>query len=193
MPAKTYSINDLNHGRFTPDSTATDSTVKVRQATQPVKPDTELLFGTSYLVNGTHGSDQAQDGSVTPIVYEWEPTQEMLLVSFRMILIGDNITDFFDYGNRIILANGTQIVTVRDTVPTTYATLKQNVDWAQFATESGAGSFEANGNNTQDGQIFVLKYDEPILVSTDFKMQVIINDDLSNLDYHKASVEYQIL
>lgn len=188
-------ITDLRRANFTDDSDLVKSIIYVRQdqGTDPQFPDKELILKTEYLTNATYANEQNQDGSITPIVFNWTAPQDAILISqFRFIQVGNNINDMFDFANRSALENGLIFRGVRNVGTNIYATVTTNVELIQFATQEGDFSFEKPGNNTQDGQLFVISYDEPILVNSDFSFQVVVQDDLTTLDYQRCTVEYLV-
>lgn len=191
---KQYSKNDLEHVKFTSDSTSQNSLIQIKQYEYPVEPDRNLGYSHTFLTNETHGNEQNKDGSITPIIYEWTPSTNVLVVELRIVIVANNISNYFDYANIPTgLSTGTEIKTITSGVPLTYATIKQNIDFAQFGTQAGAGDFAQNGNNTQDGMFIDIRYPQPLKADANTTFQIIINDNLSVLDYHKTSLQYQII
>lgn len=188
-------ITDLERANYTPDSTKTKSITYVRQdgGTDPQFPDKNLIVRNEFLTNPTFGSDQNQDGSAGDITYTWQAPQDNTLIQqVRLLQIADNINDFFDFANIGRLTNGLQFIGSRTAGSNTYANVFDNTDLIQYSTESGGFSFQKQGNNTQDGQLFLIKYLEPILVNSDFSFEIVVRDDLSLISYQRCSILYAL-
>jgi hypothetical protein len=194
---KSYSKNDLEHVKFTPESNPDNSIVQFKQYEYPVVPDRSVGVFTEFLESTADQSTNMNiNGSVTPVTFSWEPNPAYGLIQIqkiKMVIVADNITNFFDFANRTALANGVDIIgeTIEGQFP--YATLKQNIDFVQYTTKGGSSSFNLNGNNTQDIQVLELFASLPILKTDGLKYNVVINDDLTSLSYMKVSVIFETL
>jgi hypothetical protein len=190
-------LQSLLRANYTPDSTSEKSTTFVRQDTYPAVPDRSVGVFTEFLESTVDQSTNMNiNGSATPVTFSWEPNPAYGLIQIqkiKMVIVADNITNFFDFANRTALANGVDIIgeTIAGQFP--YATLKQNIDFVQYTTKGGSSSFNLNGNNTQDILVLELFASLPILKTDGLKYNVVINDDLTSLSYMKVSVIFETL
>lgn len=191
---KQYSANDLEHVKFTADSNNENSIVQFKQYEYPVIPDQDVGYFVEYLRNPIDQSrDQNVDGSVTPVTFEWSPNPifgQVLVTGFKLILIANNISNFFDFGNRTALTNGFLIETERTDLGLTftYANIQSNIDFNQVSDSAGQSSFSQQGNTTQDGQSLTLQFENPIKATDTFFFRSTVRDDLTPISYFRISV-----
>lgn len=205
-------LTDLERAKYASDSDLTSSIVQTRQqgditidtstpldvsnAVYPVRPDSNVGYNVKLLEDSGGNTNMNIDGSVTPVVYSWSPDVAFGIVQVwqaNLIVIGDNISDFFDYGNRTALANGTLIETGPTVSLFVYANLQDNKDFVQYSTDSSGASFAKQGNNTQDGQELVIRLDPPILADSTFTFQITIRDNLTSLDLQQSGISFRTL
>ena len=188
---KQHSKNTLEHVKFTPESDSDNSIVQVKNYDYPVIPDKNVGYFVEYLQNPNDlTSEQNIDGSITPKSFEWSPNPiygTVLVTGFKVLLVANNITNFFDFANRPTLANGLVIESENQSGTFEYATIKQNIDFSQVADSSGVASFSQQGNTTQNGQALTLFFEIPIIADSDYIFRSIVQDDLTPLSYFKIT------
>lgn len=189
-------LQSLLRANYTPDSTSEKSTTFVRQDTYPIVPDKSFGMVVEYLKDNLN-QDMNVDGSVTPVEFVWNGPDASLVTyqiyQLRLVIVANNITNFLGFANGAELANGIDIIAENDAGTFPYANIKRNVEFTQVTTDSNETSFDQQGNNTQDGILFVIKPSSPILGVSGLSYKIVVNDDLTGISYMRASVIYEIL
>jgi hypothetical protein len=188
-------LQSLLRANYTPDSTSEKSTTFVRQDTYPIVPDKSFGMVVEYLEDNTN-QDMNVNGSVTPAEYIWNgPDTELVtyqVYQIRLVIVANNITNFLGFANGPALTNGIDIIAINDAGTFPYANIKTNVEFVQVTTDSGETSFEQQGNNTQDGILFIIRPSSPLLGASGLSYKLVVNDDLTGISYMRASVIYEI-
>lgn len=192
---RNYSKNDLEHVKFTPESTPDNSIVQFKQYEKPIQPDKSFGMVVEYLEDNFN-QDMNVDGSITPVEYIWNGPDTSLVTyqiyQIRLVIVANNITNFLGFANGPALTNGIDIIASNDTGTFPYANIKRNVEFVQVTTESGKTSFEQQGNNTQDGILFIIRPSSPLLGVSGLSYKLVVNDDLTGISYMRTSVIYEI-
>lgn len=205
-------LTDLERAKYASDSTLTSSIVQTRQqgditidsstpvnvenATFPIEPNKSPRYVIELLEDSGGNTNQAVNGSSTAVVYEWSPDPSFGTVQvfrFNLLLVANNISDFFDYASRSVLPNGVLVENGQTGSLVVFSNLQTNLDFIQYSTATGGAGFEQQGNNTQDGQQLEIDFDPPVLADSNYIFRLTIRDDLTSLTLQQAGVFFRVI
>jgi len=143
--------------------------------------------------DGTGSTNQAVDGSVTPVTFKLAPAAgEVILVSRIMFYIEDTGNfDADEWGNGITLANGVQInQKTKGTTSNFGAACKTTGDLAGMMYDINHFAFGI-GNEIVCGRLTFTKFGEPMRLDGDFddELQIVIQDDLTGLVNQRVTAQ----
>ena len=143
--------------------------------------------------DGTGSTNQAVNGSVTPVTFKLAPAAgEVMLISRIMFYIEDTGNfDAADWGNGITLTNGVQIKQKKNGIVSNFgAACKSTGDLAGMMYDINHFAFGV-GNEIVCGRLTFTKFGEPMRLDGDFgdELQIVIQDDLTGLVNQRVTAQ----
>lgn len=166
--------------------------LKVTAAENPT-PAGRIVYFDETAKNG--GSPELNvDGSVTPATFTVGPPagQSWYIFEFGISIQDSGSSDTDKYGALAALANGVDLIQYVNSVEYTFKVLKTNLDIVEAFSDHGfRGTANAflNSNNFYTGKT---ELRQPVTLNGDDsdEIRVVINDDLTGLEFHQFNIEY---
>ena len=136
----------------------------------------------------TGGSrDASVNGAITPVVFEWESTEDHAYISRIIVSIVDSGTfDATLYGNRIELPNGILVEVIENGVVydlTEGEPITSNSEWAAMCYDFNYIDI-GTGDNVAVIRWTFARAGHPLELNEGDKLRVTIQDDLTGLTAH---------